>query len=65
MASAVQEPALRIRSLSSRASVVNLEASIPVKRYYRSGIEMERVANVYYSEGNLEHAFILYSKFIT
>eukprot|EP00118_Oscarella_pearsei_P006899 m.32297 g.32297 ORF g.32297 m.32297 type:complete len:474 (+) comp31620_c0_seq1:34-1455(+) len=61
----VQDPSTRIRQLSSKASVVLVDHSVPVKRYYRTGVEMERVANMYHSEGNLEHAFFLYSKFIT
>lgn len=34
-------------------------------RYYRSGLEMERMANVYCKEGNLENAYVLYLKFMT
>lgn len=34
-------------------------------RYYRSGMEMVRMANVYQKEGNIENAFILYIKFTT
>lgn len=35
------------------------------RRYYRSGTEMERMAKVYLSEGNLEDAYILYLRFST
>ncbi|KAJ8978366.1 hypothetical protein NQ317_018598 [Molorchus minor] len=34
-------------------------------RYYRSGIEMVRMANVYYEEGSLENSYVLYLKFMT
>lgn len=34
-------------------------------RYYRSGLEMVRMANVYMEEGSLENAYILYLKFMT
>lgn len=34
-------------------------------RYYRSGLEMVRMANVYLAEGSLENAYILYMKFMT
>lgn len=34
-------------------------------RYYRSGLEMVRMANVYLEEGSLENAYILYLKFMT
>lgn len=33
-------------------------------RYFRSGLEMVRMANCYCEEGNLESAFIIYMKFI-
>lgn len=36
-----------------------------ILRYYRSGLEMVRMANVYYDEGNLESAYCLYLKFMT
>lgn len=34
-------------------------------RYYRSGMEIVRMATVYHTEGNLENAYILYIKFMT
>jgi len=34
-------------------------------RYYRSGTEMLRMANVYLREGNHENAFILYLRYMT
>lgn len=34
-------------------------------RYYRSGLEMVRMANSYYEEGSLENAYVLYLKFMT
>lgn len=34
-------------------------------RYYRSGMEMARMAQVYMNEHNIENAFILYIKFST
>lgn len=36
-----------------------------VSRYYRSGLEMVRMANVYLAENSLENAYILYIKFMT
>lgn len=36
-----------------------------MSRYYRSGLEMVRMANVYLEEGSLESAYILYLKFMT
>jgi STAM-binding protein len=65
MAAAMAEPSLRIRALTERASAVNVDNETPVKRYYRSGMEIERMANGYYADGDWEPAFILYSRFIT
>lgn len=38
---------------------------ILLHRYYRSGTEMLRMADVYHKEGNLESAYALYLKFLT
>lgn len=34
-------------------------------RYYRSGVEMVRMANTYLTEGSLENAYVLYMKYMT
>lgn len=44
---------------------VKLIKLIKTCRYYRSGLEMVRMANVYLKEGSLENAYILYMKFMT
>ena len=38
----VLDPAARIRQLSEQGSRVVIDKSIPIKRYFRSGSEMER-----------------------
>ncbi|XP_053318806.1 STAM-binding protein [Spea bombifrons] len=58
-------PENRIRALVALGTTVEVKDDIPLKRYYRSGVEIIRMANVYASEGNAEHAFILYNKYIT
>ena len=60
----IHDPAARVRAICEYGCDVEVDPSIPPKRYYRSGLEMVRMANVYYEEGDLEKAFILYSKFI-
>ncbi|XP_072005183.1 STAM-binding protein [Engystomops pustulosus] len=57
-------PEERIRALVSKGTV-EVNDDIPPKRYYRSGVELIRMANVYAGEGNTEKAFILYNKYIT
>ncbi|XP_064458397.1 STAM-binding protein-like [Ornithodoros turicata] len=58
-------PERKVRNLGEVGSAVEVDAKIPLRRYYRSGKEMLRMADVYAKEGNLENAFILYTKFIT
>ncbi|KAH9361812.1 hypothetical protein HPB48_003779 [Haemaphysalis longicornis] len=59
------DPHVKVRSLSDVGSVVEIDASVPLKRYFRSGKEMLRMADVYCHEGDLESAYILYTKYIT
>ncbi|CAH2274998.1 STAM-binding isoform X1 [Pelobates cultripes] len=58
-------PEERIRALIALGTSVEVNDDIPPRRYYRSGVELIRMANVYASEGNTEHAFVLYNKYIT
>ncbi|NXD31489.1 STABP protein, partial [Spelaeornis formosus] len=58
-------PEQRLRLLLRAGSSVEVSPDVPPRRYFRSGVEMLRMAAVYREEGNLEHAFILYNKFIT
>ncbi|BES87492.1 JAB_MPN [Nesidiocoris tenuis] len=61
----VLEPDARLKSITSMGSAVEIDAKIPPHRYYRSGLEMVRMANAYLEEGSLESAFVLYMKFMT
>ncbi|XP_073209878.1 AMSH-like protease isoform X2 [Lepidochelys kempii] len=58
-------PEERVRALSKLACNITINEDITPRRYFRSGVEMERMASVYLEEGNLENAFVLYNKFIT
>ncbi|NXT39176.1 STABP protein, partial [Pelecanoides urinatrix] len=58
-------PEERVRRLIQVGSAVEVNEDIPPRRYYRSGVEMLRMATTYSEEGNIEHAFILYNKYIT
>ncbi|NXX77033.1 STABP protein, partial [Urocolius indicus] len=58
-------PEERVRRLILAGSAVEVSEDVPPRRYYRSGVEMLRMASVYAEEGNAEHAFILYNKYIT
>ncbi|XP_003993919.1 AMSH-like protease [Felis catus] len=58
-------PEERVRALSKLGCNITITEDITPRRYFRSGVEMERMASVYMEEGNLENAFVLYNKFIT
>ncbi|XP_036241258.1 AMSH-like protease isoform X2 [Molothrus ater] len=58
-------PEERVRALSKLGSNISINEDITPRRYFRSGVEMERMAAVYMEEGNLENAFVFYNKFIT
>ncbi|XP_041670864.1 AMSH-like protease [Cheilinus undulatus] len=55
----------RVRALGKMGNSVEINEDIEPRRYFRSGVEMERMAAVYLEEGSLENAYVLYSKFIT
>lgn len=59
------DPNGRLKSLSDFGNSIEIDNNIPPRRYYRSGLEMVRMANVYLKEGSLENAYILYMKFMT
>ncbi|GLV45292.1 uncharacterized protein CBL_05392 [Carabus blaptoides fortunei] len=59
------EPNERIKRLASYSDSVDVDPNVPTRRYYRSGLEMVRMANVYLDEGSLENAYVLYMKFMT
>lgn len=58
-------PEERVRHLIHMGSSVEVNEDVPPRRYYRSGVEIIRMATIYSEEGNIEHAFILYNKYIT
>ncbi|PSN39468.1 STAM-binding protein [Blattella germanica] len=62
---AIPDPNGRLKALSDYGNSVEIDNNIPPRRYYRSGLEMVRMANVYLEEGSLENAYILYMKFMT
>ncbi|KAM8706646.1 hypothetical protein ACLKA7_010846 [Drosophila subpalustris] len=61
----IVEPQERIKNLSHCGTVIEVDKNMAVSRYYRSGTEMLRMANVYLNEGNHENAFILYMRYMT
>ena len=61
----IRDPSERVKKICDYASqITEVDVNIPTSRYFRSGKEILRMADVYQSEGSLEKAFILYSKFV-
>ena len=58
-------PEERVRALTKKGSSVEVSDDMPPRRYFRSGMEMIRMALIYTEEGNIERAFVLYNKYIT
>jgi len=55
----------RLQNLGQAAADFVADNNIPIRRYFRSGNEMIKMATVYHAEGNLEAAYLLYMKFAT
>ncbi|XP_076301322.1 STAM-binding protein isoform X1 [Lasioglossum baleicum] len=60
-----KDPRARLKDLSDCASAVEMDPNIPPQRYYRSGVEMIRLADMSLKDNNLEYAYCLYVKYIT
>ena len=60
-----REPTERLRHLALAASELKVDSRIPIRRYFRSGQEMLKMAVIYRTEGNDEAAYILYMKYMT
>lgn len=61
----VLPPDERFRQLQNVANSFNVDRNQPIRRYYRSGAEMVKMADTYLEEENYEKAYILYLKFLT
>ncbi|XP_055634942.1 STAM-binding protein [Toxorhynchites rutilus septentrionalis] len=59
------EPQERLRQLAANGNNIEIDGNIPIIRYYRSGLEIVRMAYVYLQEGNEDCAYILCIKFMT
>ncbi|XP_043480872.1 STAM-binding protein [Leptopilina heterotoma] len=59
------DPVQRLKIISDNCKAVSVDPNILPIRYCRSGVEMIRQADIYLSEGNSEHAYTLYMKFLT
>jgi len=54
----------RLRKLAE-AATIRIESNIPIRRYFRSGNEILKMAKVYDDEGNMEAAYVLYLKYVS
>jgi len=60
-----RDPSTRLRMLADAAAEFSIDWNIPIRRYFRSGQEMIKMAEVYHNEGSLEAAYVLYMKYMT
>ncbi|XP_065371279.1 STAM-binding protein-like [Calliphora vicina] len=65
MGMSIVEPQERMRHLVNHGNMNDVDPKQSISRYYRSGTEMLRMAQVYLAEGEHENAFILYMKYLT
>ena len=60
------DPETRIRRLvDGSLDLLKFDKRISIRRYFRSGRELLRMANIYMNEGDHEKAFQLYFKYIS
>jgi len=59
------QPRDRLRTLAETAADFSVDSNIPIRRYFRSGNEMIKMAEVYFAENKLEAAYVLYMKYMT
>jgi len=60
-----RDPTERLKCLAVAASNLKVDSRIPIRRYFRSGQEMMKMAEIYRNEGNTEAAYVLYLKYMT
>lgn len=61
----ILDPPERLKVLANYSSAFEVDPKVPTKRYYRSGVEMLKMGQVYLDEGSLENAYVLYMKYMT
>lgn len=61
---AVDDPEKRLHALTEHANSVVIDHAVSAKVYFRSGVQIDLTAGVYYDEGNLTAALLLYMKYI-
>lgn len=60
----VDDPDKRFQHFFDFYCDVRLSAGFSAERYVRSGREMLRMANIYYKENDIFHAFVIYSRYV-
>ena len=60
----VDEPDKRFQKFFNFYCDLNINPTFSVEKYYRSGKEMIRMANVYFSEQDYFYSFVLYSRYL-
>lgn len=60
----VLNPKERLKIVIKNADI-DLNQSVPLKRYFRGAAELYRMGTVYQEEGNIEQALVLFTRYVT
>ena len=60
----IDEPDKRFQKFFNFFVDVNVNPSLKVDQYFRTGKELLRMANIYFSEQDVLYAFVLYSRYL-
>ncbi|XP_034244417.1 STAM-binding protein-like [Thrips palmi] len=61
----VPNPAVRLRRMAEKVSALAVDHNLPAVMYFRSGLQMVRMADMYIKQGDVKEAYLLYLRFIT
>ncbi|KAJ1521113.1 hypothetical protein ONE63_002815 [Megalurothrips usitatus] len=61
----VPSPAVRLRRMAEKVSALEVDHNLPAVMYFRSGLQMVRMADMYQKQGSVKDAYLLYLRFIT
>jgi hypothetical protein len=60
----INDPDKRFHKFFDFYCDVQIKPDFTVEKYFRSGKEMIRMANIYFTENDYFHSFVLYSRYI-
>lgn len=61
----IPNPTVILRRMAEKVSALEVDHNLPAIMYFRSGLQMVRMADMYFKQGSLKDAYLLYLRFIT